>query len=49
VNYILAAFGLATAAYLSGVFVTSDHHELEAVEAIEHITFLWLPSRPRKS
>jgi predicted nucleic acid-binding protein len=43
------AFGLATAVNLSGVFVTSDHHELEAVEAIEHITFLWLPPRPRKS
>jgi predicted nucleic acid-binding protein len=42
------AFGLAAAANLSGTFVTSDHKELEPVEANEHINFLWLPPRPKK-
>jgi len=42
------AIGLATAMDLSGQFVTSDHHELEAVEKNESISFVWLPSHPRK-
>jgi len=42
------AIGLATAVEFSGQFVTSDHHELEAVEANEPIRFLWLPSHPKK-
>jgi predicted nucleic acid-binding protein len=40
--------GLATAIELSGQFVTSDHHELEAVEENESIPFLWLPPHPKK-
>jgi predicted nucleic acid-binding protein len=35
------AVGLATAVMLSGTFVTSDHHELEAVEQAEAIPFFW--------
>jgi predicted nucleic acid-binding protein len=35
------AFGLATASCLDGIFVTSDHHELEAIEQAETIGFLW--------
>jgi predicted nucleic acid-binding protein len=42
------AIGLATAIELSGQFVTSDHHELEAVAENENIPFLWLPSRQKK-
>jgi predicted nucleic acid-binding protein len=42
------AIGLATAIELSGQFVTSDHHELEAVAENESIPFLWLPSHPKK-
>jgi len=42
------AIGLATAIEFSGQFVTSDHHELEAVEVSETIRFLWLPSHPKK-
>jgi len=45
---IADAIGLATAIELSGKFVTSDHHELEAVEENESIPFLWLPSHPKK-
>ena len=42
------AIGLATAIELTGQFVTSDHHELEAVEKNESIPFIWLPSHPKK-
>ena len=42
------AVGLATAVELSGQFVTSDHHELEAVAKKEPIPFLWLPPHPKK-
>ena len=42
------AIGLATAIELTGHFVTSDHHELEAVEEKEPIPFLWLPAHPKK-
>jgi predicted nucleic acid-binding protein len=42
------AVGLATAVTMGGTFVTSDHHELEAVEQNEHIPILWLPPRPHK-
>ena len=42
------AIGLATAIELDGQFVTSDHHELEAVERNESIPFVWLPSHPKK-
>jgi len=45
---IADAIGLATAIELSGKFVTSDHHELEAVEKSEAISFLWLPPHPKK-
>jgi predicted nucleic acid-binding protein len=41
-------FGLATAVTLGGSFVTSDHHDIEAVEKNEHIPILWLPPRPKK-
>jgi predicted nucleic acid-binding protein len=43
------AVGLATAIELSGQFVTSDHHELEAVAKNESIPFLWLPPHPKTS
>jgi predicted nucleic acid-binding protein len=42
------AIGLATAAELSACFVTSDHKEMEPVEASEPIPFVWLPARPKK-
>jgi len=42
------AIGLATAIELSCQFVTSDHHELEAVSENESIPFLWLPSHLKK-
>ena len=42
------AIALATAIELSSQFVTSDHHELEAVAENESIPFLWLPSHPKK-
>jgi predicted nucleic acid-binding protein len=42
------AVGIATAVELSAQFVTSDHKELEAVEAGEGLSFLWLPPRPQK-
>jgi len=42
------AVGLATAIELSGQFVTSDHHELEAVSENEPIHFLWLPPHPKR-
>jgi predicted nucleic acid-binding protein len=42
------AVGLATAVELSGQFVSSDHHELEAVAENEPIPFLWLPPHPKK-
>jgi predicted nucleic acid-binding protein len=35
------AIGLATTVALGGTFVTSDHHELEAVEQSEAISFFW--------
>jgi predicted nucleic acid-binding protein len=45
---IADTIGLATAIELSGQFVTSDHHELEAVAKNESISFLWLHSHPKK-
>ena len=42
------AIGLATAKELSAVFVTSDHKELEPIEQHEAVSFLWLPSSPKK-
>ena len=42
------AIGLATAKELSAQFVTSDHSELEPVEQHEPVSFLWLPTRPKK-
>jgi len=42
------AIGLATAMELSGQFVTSDHHELEAVAENEPVSFIWLPPHPKK-
>jgi len=45
---IADAIGLATAIELSCQFVTSDHHELEAVAENESIPFLWLPSHLKK-
>jgi predicted nucleic acid-binding protein len=42
------AIGLATAIELSCQFVTSDHHELEAVAENESIPFLWLPKKKKK-
>jgi hypothetical protein len=38
----------ACAVTLGGSFVTSDHHDIEAVEKNEHIPILWLPPRPKK-
>ena len=35
------AVGIATAIEYAGVFVTSDHHELEAIEKKETLKFLW--------
>jgi len=35
------AIGLATAIERGGVFVTADHHELEAVANKETLNFLW--------
>jgi predicted nucleic acid-binding protein len=42
------AIGFATAIEFSCQFVTSDHHELEAVAKYESIPSLWLPSHPKK-
>jgi predicted nucleic acid-binding protein len=42
------AIGLATAGDLGAIFVTSDHKEIEPIEHHEPISFLWLPSRPKK-
>jgi len=42
------AIGVATAIELDGQFVTSDHHELEAIERNETTHFVWLPSHPKK-
>jgi PIN domain nuclease of toxin-antitoxin system len=44
---IADCIGLATAIELSGQFVSSDHHELEAVADNETIPFVWLPPHPR--
>jgi predicted nucleic acid-binding protein len=33
--------GLATAVKMNGVFVTSDHHDLEDVEKKETVKFFW--------
>jgi predicted nucleic acid-binding protein len=38
----------AAAKEISGIFVTSDHSELEPVEQHENISFLWLPAKPKK-
>jgi hypothetical protein len=45
--YVFNAIGLATAIELSAHFVTSDHHELEAIEQNENISILWLPPHPK--
>ena len=42
------AIGLACAIDVSGQFVTSDHHELEAIEEKESIPILWLPQKSKK-
>ncbi|MDR1149844.1 MAG: PIN domain-containing protein [Spirochaetaceae bacterium] len=36
------AIGIATAFCAGGIFVTSDHHELDAVNAREAVRFLWI-------
>jgi len=36
------AVGLAEAVISGGAFVTSDHHELDVVEAEENIKFVWI-------
>jgi PIN domain nuclease of toxin-antitoxin system len=36
------AIGLATASCTGGVFVTADHHELDAVNMREAVRFLWI-------
>jgi predicted nucleic acid-binding protein len=36
------AAGLAAAVILSGQFVTADHHEMDIIEQIEHLSFLWI-------
>ena len=41
------AIGIATVVELSGYFVSSDHHELEAIAENESIPFLWLPPHPK--
>ncbi|MCL2557960.1 MAG: type II toxin-antitoxin system VapC family toxin [Treponema sp.] len=41
------AIGLATAMEMSGRFVTSDHHELEAVARNEPVAIAWLPPHPK--
>ena len=38
---IADCIGLATASELSGQFVSSDHHELDAVGERENIPFFW--------
>jgi PIN domain nuclease of toxin-antitoxin system len=42
------SIGVATSGDLGATFVTSDHSELEAVEQQEHLSFLWLPAKPKK-
>jgi predicted nucleic acid-binding protein len=39
---IADAIGIATAESLDAAFVTSDHHELDAVEAKEALDFYWI-------
>jgi predicted nucleic acid-binding protein len=41
-------FGLALARELGASFVTSDHSEMEQIEAAEPIAFRWLPAKPKK-
>jgi predicted nucleic acid-binding protein len=36
------AVGLATAFCMDGIFVTADHHELDAVEQAGDVRFLWI-------
>jgi len=36
------SFAVAQAKVTNGILLTSDHHELEAVEASEPIKFLWI-------
>jgi PIN domain nuclease of toxin-antitoxin system len=36
------AVGLATAHCMDGIFVTADHHELDAVEQSGSVRFLWI-------
>ncbi|GHV64538.1 hypothetical protein AGMMS49587_17120 [Spirochaetia bacterium] len=38
---IADVIGLATAKDMSAAFVTSDHHEMDAIDANEDIQFLW--------
>jgi predicted nucleic acid-binding protein len=39
--------GLAAAIELYAHFVTSDHHELEAIAKDESVPFIWLPVHPK--
>jgi PIN domain nuclease of toxin-antitoxin system len=39
---IADAIGLAVASCMKGIFVTSDHHELEIVAQSDRIDFLWI-------
>jgi predicted nucleic acid-binding protein len=45
---IADAIGIATAESLNATFVTSDHHELDAVEQHEAIDFCWIRPPPDK-
>ena len=49
---IADSIGLAQAVKLKASFVTSDHHELDAVDVAENIDFTWIrpvpPSKKRK-
>jgi predicted nucleic acid-binding protein len=42
------SYACATAWAANAALVTSDHHDLEIIEQQESISFLWLPSRPKK-
>jgi predicted nucleic acid-binding protein len=36
------AIGLATASCMGGVFVTADHHEMDAIDQAARVPFLWI-------
>jgi PIN domain nuclease of toxin-antitoxin system len=42
------SYACATAWWSRATLVASDHHELEALEQHEQISFLWLPPKPKK-